>query len=234
VRTDPPGLTVYVDGKAYPGGGDFEWEEGSIHSLSADAQRTEDGRRYIFRGWRGMSNSTSISVRAEPSSYVAEYRVQYYLNVTSELGEAEGSGWYDAGSYARAKLKTDKIEEFPWIYVFKGWGGDANGSSLISDPILMDKPKVALAKWERTLNPLYMITILSISLAVIFGLTTFYLLLKYRRKKKPSDERVKRIREKISKLEEMRRRGEIPEGVYVKLKREYMMELRRIRGKEKG
>jgi hypothetical protein len=100
----------------------------------------------------------------------------------------------------------------------------------------MDKPKVALAKWERTLNPLYMITILSISLAVIFGLTTFYLLLKHRarRKKKPSDERVKRIREKISKLEEMRRRGEIPEGVYVKLKKEYMMELRRIRGKEKG
>jgi hypothetical protein len=234
VRTDPPGLTVYVDGKAYPGGGDFEWEEGSIHSLSADAQRTEDGRRYVFRGWRGLSNSTSISVRAEPGSYVAEYRVQYYLNVTSELGEAEGSGWYDAGSYARAKLKTGRVEEFPWVYVFKGWGGDADGTELLSNPILMDRPKVALAKWERTLNPLYIVTIASVSLAVIFGLTTLYLSLKYRarREKKPSDERVRRIREKISKLEEMRRRGEIPEGVYMRLKREYMMELRRI--KERG
>jgi len=77
------------------------------------------------------------------------------------------------------------------------------------------------------------ITILSISLAVIFGLTTFYLLLKYRARgrARPSDERVKRIREKISKLEEMRKRGEIPEGVYMKLKKEYMRELRRIKGK---
>ena len=234
VRTYPPGLTVYVDGKAYPGGGDFEWEEGSIHSLSVDAQRTEDGRRYVFKGWRGLSNSTSISVRAESSSYVAEYKIQYYLNVTSELGEVEGSGWYDSGSYARAKLKTGKIEEFPWIYVFKGWEGDASGSELLSDPILMDKPKVALAKWERNLNPIYVITILSISLAIIFGLTTLYLSLKYRArgKRRPSDERVERIREKISKLEKMRKRGEIPEGVYMKLKKEYMRELRRI--KEKG
>jgi|GEM_PF-1542362 len=233
VRTDPPGLTVYVDGKAYPGGGDFDWEEGSIHSLSVDAQRTEGGRRYIFKGWRGVSNSTSISVKAEPSSYVAEYKIQYYLNVTSELGEVEGSGWYDAGSYARARLKTGRIEEFPWVYVFKGWEGDANGSELLSNPILMDGPKVVSAKWERTLNPIYVITILSISLAVIFGLTTFYLLLKYRARgrARPSDERVKRIREKISKLEEMRKRGEIPEGVYMKLKKEYMRELRRIKGK---
>ncbi|RDD53140.1 MAG: hypothetical protein BA066_06020, partial [Candidatus Korarchaeota archaeon NZ13-K] len=36
VMTDPPGLRVYVDGRAYDGGGEFSWVEGSSHNLSVE------------------------------------------------------------------------------------------------------------------------------------------------------------------------------------------------------
>ncbi|MEM3372536.1 MAG: hypothetical protein QXO55_07995 [Candidatus Korarchaeum sp.] len=237
VRTDPPGLRVYVDGGAYEGGGDFEWVKGSSHNLSADAVITSDGVRYVFTGWRGKGSSRNLSLRVErPEVCVAEYKVQYYLNVTSELGEVEGSGWYDAGSYARAILKQGKLEgDFPWVYVFSGWEGDAEGKGLASEPILMDRPKSAVARWERRMEPYGLALIIATALASLFGALSLYLLYKYRwvRRERPragvDEERVRRVRERIARLEEMRKRGEVPERVYRRLKEEYSRELRRAK-----
>ncbi|MDW8036244.1 MAG: hypothetical protein RMI85_07285, partial [Candidatus Korarchaeum sp.] len=172
-------------------------------------------------------------------------KVQYYLNVTSELGEVEGSGWYDAGSYAKAILKQVKFEsDFPWVYVFSGWEGDAKGKELTSEPILMDGPKVAVAKWERRIEPYGIALIVALALASLFGATSLYLLYRYRKvsrlNRKPgripteAEERVRRIKEKIARLEEMRRKGEVPERVYRKLKEEYSLELRRVKEEGRG
>lgn len=238
--TDPPGLRIYVDGRAYEGGGEFDWVEGSFHVISADSVITLDGRRYVFMGWKGIGSSRNLSVEArEPRVYVAEYKVQYYLNVTSPMGEVKGSGWYDAGSYARAVLRQGKFEsDPPWVYVFSGWGGDARGRELTSEPILMDGPKLAVAEWERRIDPYWFVLALAVALASAFGILSLSLLHKYRRISrkvgKAEDERVRRIKRKIARLEEMRRRGELPERVYRRLREEYSEELRRAKGRGGG
>lgn len=247
VRTEPPGLPVLIDGKTYESGGEFDWLPGSSHNLTVEREFVQDGKRYLFIGWLGLGNSTSISIEPEESEeYVAQYKVQYYLEVVSSLSESEGSGWYDEGSFAKARVKRSEVEgDFPWIYVFSGWSGDATGRELTSDPIVMNGPKRAVATWEKRLNPVFAILLAAVTISCISIAITLHLASKYRKLKRElreraglsvkgkEDERKKRIREKIAKLENMRKRGEIPETVYRKLRKEYLDELKRVSGERK-
>ncbi|KPV61663.1 MAG: hypothetical protein AOA66_1633 [Candidatus Bathyarchaeota archaeon BA2] len=81
---------------------------------------------------------------------------QYYLTVQTEpLGIATipGEGWYDEGetAYAILAIGLDYVDTL--AYGFVGWSGDASGWDLISEPIIMNAPKTAIANWEA--GPVY-------------------------------------------------------------------------------
>jgi uncharacterized repeat protein (TIGR02543 family) len=79
----------------------------------------------------------------------ANWKTQYYLNATSPYGTVTGSGWYDSGTSANAVLASGTVSGGTGTqYVFTGWGGDASGTGLTSNNIIMNNPKAATASWK--------------------------------------------------------------------------------------
>ncbi|WP_455276867.1 S1C family serine protease [[Eubacterium] cellulosolvens] len=110
-----------------------------------------DGMRFhcenYIRSFQGLS-------RGEKLTFV--YDPQYYLKITSEFGEPQGEGWYDSNVTVSTVMLG--VSNHPGDYEislnntradFKGWSGDASGSSEKSDNILMDKPKNVLVEWKK-------------------------------------------------------------------------------------
>ena len=113
-----------------------------------------DGTRHLFVEWTGDAAGTNHAqsspiIMNAPKTALAAWKTQYYLDVVSPYGDPEGMGWYDEGAIAYAILDRG-LEEVPYKVraVFKGWGGDASGEALVSNPITMDAPKTAVADWN--------------------------------------------------------------------------------------
>jgi hypothetical protein len=108
------------------------------------------GTRYVFTSWTGdyvgRSPEGSILVNG-PKNILANYRVQYYLQLKSEYGNPEGEGWYDAGSTANASVPQSFVLPYGTKISFLRWSGDVN-SSENSVTIFMDRPHSATAEWE--------------------------------------------------------------------------------------
>ena len=83
------------------------------------------------------------------ATHVFSYSAQYYLTVKTGYGTAKGEDWYDSGSSVQAVLNTGEVLESPGIdHLFTGWGSDASGTGLTSNPIVMDRPRNATANWK--------------------------------------------------------------------------------------
>ncbi|MEM3026383.1 MAG: transglutaminase domain-containing protein [Thermoproteota archaeon] len=151
------GLVFIVDGREYRGSATFRWSEGSSHNVSVPQVIEEsEGKRHVFQGWSDGDSSSSRIITARGSgSYHAYFKIQYLLTVNSDYGAVSGSGWYDENSIVVVRLIPPLgLAEFPYVYVFKGWGGDAYGESL-EVKVTMDSPKVLIARWEKTLSPVF-------------------------------------------------------------------------------
>ena len=151
---DASGTVLTVDGVGYAYSQlpiSFTWDVGSSHSFSwADPVGAGSGKRYVWASTSGLSTykSGSIIVPAGGGSVSATYETQYYLTVISPYGTPSGEGWYDDGEIAYARLATGIVNLTSGMRaVFTGWSGDASGTDLISDPIIMDSPKIAVANW---------------------------------------------------------------------------------------
>jgi uncharacterized repeat protein (TIGR02543 family) len=111
------------------------------------------GTQYVFTGWSGDASSTTSPSNAiimnGPNTATANWKTQYYLNVTSVYGMVSGTGWYDSGASANA-IVTPIIVAGPTgtQYVFIGWSGDASGNSSASSTFIVSSPKIALADWK--------------------------------------------------------------------------------------
>ncbi len=82
--------------------------------------------------------------------YTAQYKIQYRLTVNSDHGNATGAGWYDEGSKAYAALETGTTSDgifYNWDFAV--WTNGSSGMNLKSNPITMDGPKTATAKWNH-------------------------------------------------------------------------------------
>jgi hypothetical protein len=166
------------------GAGDGEgwYDAGSSASFSVAPTAVDhgNGTRHLFAGWRGSltTNSTAASVDMDsPKAVTATWRTQYYLDVRSDRGETGGAGWYDAGTDARASVDAREVAGFPYAYTFVGWSGDASGTDVTSEPILMEGPKAATALWgSRITMALY----LAVGLAAVVAAAGAVLLLRRR------------------------------------------------------
>ena len=101
--------------------------------------------RVVFTGWEdGSTDATRLITLHNDTSILANYRVQYFVNVTSAYGIPSGSGWYDENSTVSASLEPPVVNESKVI--FAQWLGDVNSSD---SRILLsaDSPKTVQAEW---------------------------------------------------------------------------------------
>jgi len=121
----------------------LEFLPGRPHTVSVDLRVSGgNGTRYECR-----DNLWSFSDAGIPHTFT--YKTQYYLDVMSQYGSPSGTGWYDEGTTAYAKLAVNMTEVSEGVrYVFARWEADASGQNIVSDPIVMDHPKKAVAVWK--------------------------------------------------------------------------------------
>ena len=101
--------------------------------------------RVVFTGWDdGSTDTTRLITLDNDTSILANYRLQYFVNVTSTYGMPSGSGWYDQNSTASASVEPPVVDESKMI--FAQWQGDVNGSD---SRILLtaNSPKTVVAVW---------------------------------------------------------------------------------------
>jgi len=150
----PPTLStkIYVDGtfnETLSGGASANLTlsaNDNPHAILVDSyvQGSGNGTRYYV-------NDTVWGV-SSPGTHVFSYTAQYFLSVETAFSSASGQAWYNAGSTARAMMKGQQIYEGQGTRnIFTGWSGDANGTQLTSNEIIMNKPKVAIANWKTQL-----------------------------------------------------------------------------------
>jgi hypothetical protein len=111
------------------------------------------GTQYVFVDWSNDASGSDLTsdpiTMDGPKTATANWKTQYYLTVDSAYDTPSGEGWYDSGDTAYALLSDGTVSGGIGIqYVFTGWSGDASGSSLTSDPLIMDGPKTATADWK--------------------------------------------------------------------------------------
>jgi len=111
---------------------------------------TMEGKQYMLDSVIGNSTQPShdFGGLTGPVTETASYRTQYYLTVVSAYDTPGGQGWYDDGATAYATLETGLVTEDSTRHVFTGWSGDASGTGLRSDAILMTGPRTATANWK--------------------------------------------------------------------------------------
>ena len=115
------------------------------------------GTQYVFTNWSGDASGTdstsSVIVMNGPKTATANWKTQYYLNVTSVNGTVGGSGYYDSGTNATATLNSLIISGTAGTrYVFTNWNGSASGNTSPSNNITMNAPKTAIANWKTQYN----------------------------------------------------------------------------------
>jgi hypothetical protein len=115
---------------------------GGMHTLSVDLNvGGGNGTRY-----QCGDNVWSFS-GAGLQTFV--YKTQYYLEVVSLYGSPSGSDWYDEGTTAQARLAANMTAGAEGTrYVFVKWEQDASGQGTVSDPVVMNRPKRAVAQWK--------------------------------------------------------------------------------------
>jgi hypothetical protein len=126
---------------------------GSAHTISVDLNvGGGNGTRYQCR-----DNTWSFS---GGGVHTFNYKTQYYLEVASPYGSPSGSDWYDevnevtgTTTTVQARLVANTTAGAEGVrYVFVKWGQDASGQGTVSDPILMNGPKKAVAQWKTQYN----------------------------------------------------------------------------------
>ena len=118
------------------------------------------GIKYVFKEWVNVGpnaaliedpKSSATSIIMEKSyAIMADWKKQYYLDISSEYGKVEGAGYYDAGTYATASIDSEvgDIGKAGIRVIFDGWDGDANSDGM-NVKVFMDGPKSLDAKWEK-------------------------------------------------------------------------------------
>jgi ribosomal protein L40E len=120
----------------------LDFPAGGAHTLGVDLNvGGSNGTRYEC-----ADNLWSF---ADAGMHTFVYKTQYYLEVTSAYGSPSGTNWYDEGATAYARIGTNMSAGAEGVrYAFMRWEQDASGQGIVSDPIVMNRAKKAIATWK--------------------------------------------------------------------------------------
>ena len=136
------------------------YQEGTTTNISiSTTEITPSDRQHkaIFSGWTGADGAlTGKTINVDvnkPLTLIANWKDQYYLDVTSKQGTPSGSGWYDIGQIASISITPPSAPPGVWVkYVFDGWSGVDNGKNMDSS-VIMTAPKAVSANWRADYSP---------------------------------------------------------------------------------
>ncbi len=150
----------------------LEFQRGGNHTVSLSPYLTaQPGTRYVLEELPWTFSSGGVRR--------FHYKLQFYLQVTSEYGYATGTGWYDANSTAVASVIPKVIQG----HEFHGWiGSVSSGSEAVE--VKMDSSKVLIATWGPA-SVQSMANILGLAMAIAISVV-IALLVRYRYLKRTS------------------------------------------------
>ncbi|HKW43646.1 MAG TPA: hypothetical protein VJP06_05600, partial [Thermoplasmata archaeon] len=149
VSTSPVNLAFTMDGTTYTAATTFWFASGTYHIVSVQTtQSGSPGVRYQFSSWSDGGNATHVVLFTAATTLQASFAPEYYLTVTSPVPGATGSGWFAAGASTTATVSNAiYVIGVGQQLVFRGWRGDASGTGLTSNAIVMNGPKEAVADY---------------------------------------------------------------------------------------
>jgi len=130
----------YLDIKGIPGSalGEGWYDEGTDVQFSINSMNVEKGTctRYHFTGWQGAGISaytgpdSAHAVRVTNKiTETALWETEFLLNVNSEYGTPEGTGWYTKGATVSITVAPDTVvTDVDERYFFDSWNGEGDGS----------------------------------------------------------------------------------------------------------
>jgi hypothetical protein len=159
-----------------------------VHRTGPDLVEAGSGTRLVFDGWYLNGAKSSIEpetiVVKEPMKVEGRYLTEYYLNVTSPVGDTEGSGWYTKDSVASFSVRAATVSaEGPMSLLglkrtFNQWVGSGNFLGLPTESrgqVVMRGPTVIVAVWEddwsgviTNLFFLFAVVIVSMAIVVVY------------------------------------------------------------------
>jgi len=154
--TDPPSL-FETPASGWYSPGDILW----VNHAGPEVINEVQGTRRVFHGWSVNSqkiaaDSTSVAVN-EPVAVVGRYDTEYYLNVTSPIGETKGSGWYLKDSDASFSVDRTTVPAEGILGIlglrrsFTQWVGSNNFLGVPVEPqgsVTMKEPTTVEAVWQ--------------------------------------------------------------------------------------
>jgi hypothetical protein len=175
--TDPPSMfETPASGWYRPG--DVLWVNHTGPEVINETRTT----RFLFHGWsvnsqKVTANSTSVTVN-EPIAVVGRYDADYYLNVTSPIGETKGSGWYLRDSTASFSIDRTTAPAQGLLGLlglrrsFSQWVGSNNFLGVSVEPqgsLIMKEPTDIEAVWQDDYSSLALNIALVILVVAIVG-----------------------------------------------------------------
>jgi hypothetical protein len=94
-------LTVTSAHGTVGGGSWYNSDSSAYATITSLTAAGDSGTRYIFTGWSsdasGANSASNVIVMNGPKTASANWKTQYYINVTSAQGDPTPSTWIDAG-----------------------------------------------------------------------------------------------------------------------------------------
>jgi len=156
-----------------------------VNRTGPDFLDTAPGTRLAFGGWSENQIPACPCLRTiivnRPIVIDGRYATEYYLNVTSPVGETQGSGWYRNGSIARFAVEIPRmvalgsLGQFGLKRSFVRWVGSDNLLEPTGEPagsIVMTGPANVKAVWQDDwismfANPIMLLIIAAALVAAI-------------------------------------------------------------------
>jgi hypothetical protein len=168
ITSSPTGLTVTIDGVAYPTPKVVSWTPGTNHTVSLVTPQVNGGIRNTFTAWSpgGATPQMQILAPATGTTYTANFTTEYQL--TTSTNPAAGgsvtpaSGWIAAGNIV--SVKSNPAANYALAFFSGALAGATNPQNLT-----MDAPKTVVANMQSTANPILTASVIARADAGVTG-----------------------------------------------------------------
>jgi uncharacterized membrane protein len=187
--------------------------------------KDSNSERRVFRAWNidgsEVTGSTISLTMNKPYNARTVYENEYFVDVKSELGRPQGSGWYRESSTTTISVDPEISISGLWgslgaKHVFDRWVGIRNGDQFSSTTLItINEPMTIDAMWQSDYSMAYIT--LTIILAIILALIVIGIIVSGRVGKLPKKDEKSNI---IDTLNLRYSKGEISREEYLKMKKD--------------
>ncbi len=148
VQTNPPGLSINVDGTPYSSTQTFTWIAGTFHTITTtNPQSLGTNGQYVWSAW---SDGGGVSHTVSPGSavtYTATFTTQYLLSAnvlpagagTIVANPSSATGYYNSGNQVQLTYTSNPV------CTFMNWSGGLTGNS---PTVTMSGPLAVTANFQ--------------------------------------------------------------------------------------